>query len=463
MRPIGLNILTDGAESVNETELLTTLRNLRPYACVLDTFKAYKAVRDDLSAPVRLPILRIINRDDAEWHKKQSPDEWIAMMRPVMDDGAVVLQCLNEPAGFEDLKPLAAWIAEVVRKVPSHVTLVVGNFGVGNPDEARILTGGFDAALHALAGTRHYLGVHEYFVQSALDERYHHISRFRAFDQRTDALGLSRLNIVVTEIGRDVGGGQGRAGDGWKNSGLSPEQYVAQIKTAVRDVYTARRPTVPVCVFSYGSGFAVSGNDGKDLGRAWESFDVRGNEYILHQFEVLNAELNAPTGMLPPTPTPAPEWTARHIKTNAAGAYFRKEPATTTGYWSKLQGGKIIDVKYNVVADIKEGINTWRQYEIAGQVGWIRSDAAELLPEPVIPPPVIVEPPGGTTPVTFTVDELKAVSSSLQALYDRNAALIAHAEAALADLRAANTAIGGLRLLFAGAADRAKATTKVAA
>lgn len=456
MRPLGLNILSDGADPVNETEAINMLRDLRPHACVVDSFKLYKTIRDHVDQPVRLPILRVINRDDAEWAKKVSPAAWVEMMQPVMNDGAVVLQCLNEPAGYVDLKPLASWIADVVHIVPSHVTLVVANFAVFNPDIARVEAGEFDVAIKAIAGTRHYLGIHEYFYKSA-DEQTNRISRFRVFDRRTDALGLARLNIVAGEFGRDVGGGQGRGGDGWKNSGLTAEQYVSEVKAAVRDVYTARRPAVPVCIFSYGSGFDVSDNEGADLGRAWESFDIRGNEYIMQQLGILNTELNAPTGLLPPPPSEPVEWTARRIKTASGVVNMREKPSTDSTILGKLQGDKVIDVKYNVVADVKEGAHTWRQYEIAGQVVYIRSDAAELLSEPVTPPPPVVMPPEPPNAnITFTAAELSAMQNSLQVVYERNKAFIAHAEAALAELKTANDEIANVRLVLADAMGRAK-------
>lgn len=458
MRPIGLNLLTLGSPPVNENDMLTVLRRLRPQASVFDDFAAYKRIRDDSDPPVRFPILRVINRDDAEWYRKVEPFEWIKSMAGIFDDGAVNVQLLNEPAGYEDLRPLAHWIAEVVKLVPDHVTLVCANFAVGNPDEARVLTGGFDEALKAIAGTRHYLGVHEYFVLHALDERYHHISRFRMFDQRTDALGIPRVNMVLTEFGRDVAGGRGSAGDGWKNSGLSAEQYAAEIKAAVRDVYSKRRPAIPVCIFSYGAGFDI----GDDKGHDWESFDIKGNEAILARLEAMNTDLNVvtPTGTLPPL-VDTSGWQQRQIKTGAAGANLRDRPTTASVILTTLLGGKTIDVRYNPAADVADGSHTWRQYSVNGEVGHIRSDAAELVPLPVAPPPVVVEPPNAN--ITFTAAELSAMQNSLQVVYERNKAFIAHAEAAIAELKAVNDEIANVRLVLADATGRAKATTKAEA
>lgn len=457
MRPIGLQLLTLGAPGVNETELMTTLRKVKPYACVVDDFKAYKLIRDASKEPVRMPILRVINKDDANWHEKVTPAQWVDMMEPVFVDGAVTVQLLNEPQGHAALQPLAKWIAEVIRIIPTHVTLVCANFAVEHPDSLRVIAGEFDEAIKAIAASRHWLGLHEYFQSDPLvaPDRDSRVGHFRVFDQRVSLINkvidtpLPPLKIVLTEYGRDIGGGQGRAGDGWRNAGWSADEYANRLINGVQDIHSKRQPPIPVCVFARGGGFDLG--DGK--GRAWESFDVDGT--IISRMTTANDTLNVSTGVLPPTTSPV-TWVTRKIRTGKDGAFFRKQASTQAGYWVMLTGNSTLTVDYNPNEDVVEAEGTWHQYRIYGNVGYIRTDAAELLPlappvepEPTPEPPVVVEPPGGTTPVTFTVDALHAISSSLQTIYAHNALVIE-------SLREMNDEIASLRLVIAEAVGRAK-------
>lgn len=418
MRPIGFNALTDGAPGINEAKLLDAAHALQPFACVVDTLKSFTLLKED--GAVRMPILRVIGQNDAVWHKRMTPFQWVEMMKPVFDAGEVTVQLLNEPHGYEDLNPLAAWIAQVMAIVPTNVTLVVANFGVGHPDDMRITGGEFDAVLKAVSTSHHWLGVHEYFTDDPLSptERHNKVGRWRIYDQRMKLINniaetpYPPLKIIVTEHGRDIGGGRGTAGDGWRNSGKSPDEYAAQIISAVRDVYVPRVPAIPVCVFSLGSGFDIG--DGK--GQEWSSFNID-DPVILQALANANAQLNAPTGPLPPpTPPPAPaiEWVSRKIKTGTQGAYFRKQASVGADKWELLQGNKQIPVDYDPNGDVIDDDGIWRHYRILERVGYIHSTAAELLPvvEPPAPPPV--EPPNeipdGLMLIGATKDEVQQLA-----------------------------------------------------
>ncbi len=419
MRLIGLQYLTLGSPPVNETQLMDSARKLRPYASVVDDFKAYQQLRDAEDTPVRMPILRVINDNDAKWHENITPAEWVKSMEGIFSNGEVTVQLLNEPNGHTALQPLAEWIAEVIRTVPSHVTLVCANFGVGHPDPLRIIAGEFDEALKEISTTRHWLGLHEYFQTDPmtppdLDNR---IGRWRVFDKRIELLNkiadtpYPPLKIVLTEYGRDVGGGQGRGGDGWRNSSMGADAYANKLINAVQSVYMKRNPPIPVCVFSRGGGFDL----GNDKGQAWESFDV--DETIISRLAAANATLNAPTGMLPPTVPPV-VWQPRKIKIAPAGAYFRKQANTTADHWIVLTGGSTIAVEYDASEDVVEIDGTWRHFRIYGNVGYIRSDAADFVSVTPAPDPVPTPTPG-STPVTFTIEDIRAIEASLAAISEQ--------------------------------------------
>lgn len=417
MRPLGFQALTEGAPGVNTTQLLDAAGKVRPYAAVVDHIDRYIDLRD--SELVRLPILRVINKDDAEWHQKVTPAEWVRMMGSVFESGQIYLQCLNEPNGYVDMKPLATWLIEVMRIVPSHVTLVVSNFAVGHPDKLRVVGGEFDELLKAVAQSRHWLGVHEYFKDDPLvqPDRNYHIGRWTMFDERLERLRLfdnvkyPQIKIVVTEFGRDVGGGRGRNGDGWKSAGWSADEYASKLINAAQDIYTKRTPPIPLCVFCLGGGFSL-GDDGQE----WESFAI--DDTILGRMETANNNINAPTGTLPPTkPGCSPvAWVVRKIKTAAAGAFFRKQASTEADKWFAMAGNVILSVDYNPEGDVLEGARTWRNFRINDNVGYLRDDAADFVKEPA--PPAPPAPPPNAN-VVFTIAELHAIASSLTAIYEQ--------------------------------------------
>lgn len=425
MRPLGFNALTLGAPGVNTTQLIDAAGKVRPYAAVVDHIDRYIELRE--SELVRMPILRVINKDDAEWHQKKTPAQWVEMMASVFEHGPIYLQCLNEPNGYVDMKPLATWLIEVMRIVPTHVTLVVGNFAVGHPDKLRVVGGEFDELLKAVSQSRHWLGLHEYFKTDPLvqPDRNYQVGRFAMFDERLerlrqfDGVQYPQLKIVATEFGRDVGGGRGRNGDGWKGTGWSADEYANKLINAAQDIYTKRTPPIPVCVFSLGGGFSL-GDDGQE----WESFAI--DDTILGRMETANNNINAPTGSLPPTKPPGclpVAWVVRKIKTAAAGAYFRKQASTEADKWFAMAGNVVLSVDYNPNGDVVEDAHVWRNFRINEKVGYIRDDAADFVKEPQQPPA-----PDGA--VVLTQDDITAINKALQAVIDVLAMAAARVEKA---------------------------------
>lgn len=306
--PVSLNIL--GMPQPDVTQLLNWIAAARPkFVLVMDNPDL--ATRVGMLGPT--VIYRHWRSDDAALHETMTPEQFLLSIAHY--PASWVIQCLNEPRG--DQRTLAAWCAELIARADRQGRrLALPNWSTGNPDPEAIADGLYDPLWRALAASgRHLLAVHEYAKEDPAREPWH-VGRYRAILRRFDALGLTRPRIIVTEAGRDLGGGKG---DGWR-SVFSEEQY-ADFLAEAQAVYNA--DGITALVFAFGSGFG------------WDSFNVEGATTLLARMAAMNGD---EMGL--------PGWTQARTKNPAVRVNVREKPALTapvvatiaTGDWVKPLG-----------------------------------------------------------------------------------------------------------------------------
>ena len=98
------------------------------------------------------------------------------------------------------------WCVSVLKLAHQQgLRLVIGNFGVGHPDEKLIINGAFDPLIRALSGSPSKLGLHEYWNINPVAEQPYHLGRFKYWLDRCKVLGVEDVKIIITEHGRDAG------------------------------------------------------------------------------------------------------------------------------------------------------------------------------------------------------------------------------------------------------------------
>jgi hypothetical protein len=343
--PISLNVL--GLPVPDVPALVAWCVVARPpYALVMDNLDIAGRIR--MASPDTQIICRKYRPDDHKLHETTSPAEFLNSVSDVPQ--SYIAQAGNEPGG--DMRVFVAWTAELIAK--ANVLgrrLAVCSFSVGNPDEDQIAAGWYDPILRGLAGSRHVLSLHEYFHDKPAEEPYF-VGRYRHFLRRADQLGISRPVVVITEHGRDLGGGPE---DGWRGQGWSDADYARRLDEA-QTVYAP--DGITACVFSYGAGFD----------QRWQSFNVEGAPDLLARMAAMNVQEDEYVG--------PPGW--KTAKTKAAGVKvnMRSAPSLTapvvrtvqTGDWLKPSG-----------VPVQSGGHAWQRVNDENCLtGWVSLNVLEL-------------------------------------------------------------------------------------
>lgn len=394
---LGLNIL---AQTVNDrAALFAYLQHAKPaLILVMDDVGLARQFKHAL--PNTLVVYRRSHPDQQHWHEKMPPAQWLADHRADAD-GGLVLQCFNEP-GTQDYKALADWCVELMRLADSQgVRLALPNFSVGNPNERRIQAGEFDDLLKAFAKyPRHYLALHEYAQADPSLEQPYHIGRYREWIARAEALGIQPPRILITETGRDVGGGHR---DGWR-SVLTEAQYVTFLHK-LADAY--RADNIPAAIFCYGTG---GGGD-------WQYFDLQGADAVLAALPVIGKpkEEAAPMPEYPFPPLQA-AWLRGTFASRNDYANIRKQPSTASEAAGRLD--RTAQAGAWVATDVVEAAGTWHALKLdAGVQGYVRADVVVFEAAPAPEPPPVPDPeiPDGLY-IPFSSDELNQLASLHSAL-----------------------------------------------
>jgi hypothetical protein len=311
---IGLNIL---AQTVHDrARLYDWLARAKPGLCVVCD-EPDVAMRVKMAAPGALVAHRWIYDEDASVDAL-TPRAWAARFLPGLPAG-VAGYALNEPSG--DWRAISRWCADVMSIAAArNQPLIVGNLAVGNPPQAAIDAGDFDALLLAFNEfPLHRFGLHEYAQVDPAREPYR-VGRYRALKARAARIG-ARVRFVMTEAGRDVGGGPD---DGWR-AVMDASAYAAFLK-AQAAVYAD--DGIPMAVFCYGTG-------GRGL---WLTFDIQDAP------DVLNAIADYNAGKGDDAMAGPPGWV--QVKTgprgvnvrSGAGLNYAPIAAVKTGDWVRPEG-----------------------------------------------------------------------------------------------------------------------------
>lgn len=339
---LSLNVL--GHTPMDAEGLLAWLRFAPPpYTVVMDDVALAQRVAETRTTV----IFRRYRPDDHELASKLSPTEFLDSVADI--PAGWIVQAGNEPGG--DQAQLIQWTVALMRLADARGRrLAVGSWSVGNPDDLAVAAGAYDALLRALAGSPHVLSLHEYFHDDPAAEPWH-IGRYRAFLRRTDALGIARPEVCITEHGRDLGGGH----DGWRAQGWSEAEYADRLGAA-QHIYCA--DGITACVFCYGRGF----ND------RWQTFNVDGAGELLAHMAAMNWAQGDDDMAGPPGWVQVKTGTRGVNVRSGAGLSYAPIAVVRTGDWVKPSG-----------PTTKANGYTWQRVTLEDcRSGWVALDVIEL-------------------------------------------------------------------------------------
>lgn len=363
---IGLNIL---AQSVSDRHrLFAVLDTLQPSCVVvMDDMQLAQAIRQRL--PTCIVVHRSWHPNDHEFHNQWSPQQFVDAYCTNVPQG-IVVQVLNEPSGYTDLRPLAAWCASVITLAAARgVRVAVPNLAVGHPDDVRVKNGELDVLLRTLSTHINcYLALHEYLHTDPRVEPWL-VTRFKAIDERCRTLGINPPKKLITEAGRDVGGG---VNDGWR-AVFTEERYAEKLIQQAQ-LY-APYNVVGMAVFCYGKGG----------GERWQSFDVEGANTVLDRVAAYNREVR--------TVTQIQKWATHDwgnrvnnvITSMTSVNNVRTLPSATSPLSApQLKNGDVLDAYYT--EPYKDGTYSWYRIVRAGKEEYTTS--LSNLTFKAAPPPI---------------------------------------------------------------------------
>lgn len=211
-----------------------------------------------------------------EWFNKR-----LAAMRALKKYAPIAFEGYNE---IGDASASAYCALEVERLRLMHqesLSAVVGNFSVGTPREDLWAT--YKPMLDAM-GANDYLGLHEYWTDRADIQNPWHVCRFAL---PTVWNYVKSKNILITECGRDIVEGRGKAG--WRLT-CSAEEFLGDLEI-VGQLYNKYPNVIGATVFQAGS---------PDI--TWKDFDIA----PIWPSLVSRYESQWPTAPAAPSPSPAP-------------------------------------------------------------------------------------------------------------------------------------------------------------
>lgn len=389
MTLFGLNVLANYltyTDTINGRErALEYHRQLMPaVTLVMDDHKFANDVVNATGGKTTV-IYRAWDRRDNEFDLFMHPRDWVRERLPLAQGGRFVLACMNEPTGYIDLRPRAAWWAEAMHWANVEgMRLAVPNFAVEHPDPNRIAE--LDEMYEALYDSDHLLAVHEYARSSPAAEP-NRIGRFQSMLRRAAQIGkpIRANQVVITEYGRDYAGGRD---DGWRGVPLTSQQYLHFLLEGAA-LYT-RLGILGVCIYCLGRGADDS----------WWSFNLEGAQDIIDGLARFNREMK-----------PVADFGAMYnaVVTGAYtpdGSAIRPTPGDNTTIMGALHAGDVITISENFVR-----VNNLNWYKVTkGSIFGYVADTAAFAWErqAVIPDPPPPEP--GLGSIWLTSDEINQLA-----------------------------------------------------
>lgn len=301
-------------------------------------------------------VHRRYNENDSRWHLiGTTPEQWVNAHAADGQHG-VIVQAFNEPSGFEKMRELSDYVAELMHYAHNaKIRLVVPNFAVGHPDTDAIARGDFDSMILAFKTyPEHFLGLHEYAQQAPKHETYH-IRRYRFLTDRFKLLRVPVPQILITETGRDYGGG---SGDGWRVIFNNNQSRYVQFLTDIGSIYTPDK--VFAAIFGYGPGYG------------WESFNIEDANEVLEALPRMGqVTISAPVppgSQITPKPANAGQPIPSRIRTTSS-INVRSRPSVYAPVIRQLRNRD--SVSYFAGGTVKADGYTWFFVEFgAGESGW---------------------------------------------------------------------------------------------
>lgn len=267
-----------------------TVETLKPkLVVVLDNLGFARKFRQNIPGTYQVPYVvhRTYNPNDAYWHRINGykASDWVAAHSGQQEYG-VIVQCMNEPSGYEEVRRLSDFVAECMHHAHNAgMRLAVPNFAMGHPSEQAILSGQLDSMIFAFRQyPEHFLAVHEYANSSPKNEPYH-IRRYRNLWHRFNLLNVKLPTTLITETGRDKGGGHG---DGWFAAFNGNEDRYIEFLKELGECYNA--DGVFSAIYGYGPGWG------------WENFNIENAPKILAALPVIGKLKEIPPMATVPAP-----------------------------------------------------------------------------------------------------------------------------------------------------------------
>lgn len=264
----GDNVLADSLRDENKRRMmLETWIERQPRLLVIMSDPAYaNYLANHPSLGSTIVVHRYYRPDDHEFHRtwKGREYEWLQEHSANLDP-KVWIQVLNEPDGWNSTQAVVEQVQFVlnVSAAAAHLgrKIVAFNYSKGNPNPTFIERGLFDAALTRLTVNGHALGLHFYFEEDAEKEAYTFRNLLSLWAGRLSIKQRRRLLLLVTEFGRDIGGGEN---DGWRATGWTEQEYAQRCIRAANHMARVWGQPVPVAVYCRGAGY----------GNKWRNFDT---------------------------------------------------------------------------------------------------------------------------------------------------------------------------------------------
>lgn len=266
--------------------------------------------------PKTIVVFREYRQNDGQFFKNMSAQQFYdSHIR--FGEGGVVVSVMNEPTGYgeqnspDDLERIASFMAAVMDKFGAAGVSIVGpEFGVGHPDTNRLSE--LEAMWQAFKRwPLHYYGSHEYGTYRGMtytDNTHRRdvvpwrVGRFEAIANYCQTSLGYVPPMLINEFGIDSSfyADDIKTKRGWRDAGLSEEQYAHQLIDAAKGIYN--KPYIKgLNIFSHGN----TGRQG--AGDDWKTHDVSFLSAFQRELETYSRGNTPPTPTPVPTPTPLPQ------------------------------------------------------------------------------------------------------------------------------------------------------------
>lgn len=245
-----------------------------------------------------------------------SPEEFVDMLHRIAPPGCA-LYLGNEPGNMERT---SSWSISALNRCDSlNRTGVVANLAYGWPPEDA-WGKSLNPLLRRVSGTRHIIGLHEYWHNKDLGIGFW-VDRVRHLFATSRAQGLQDPKVVITEMGAT---NNGDPYAGWKRAGLSSQEYLNQLLYIFDNVYNKYPTLLGANIFSWGT---------------WNGFEIHQDQIIINGLKNWR-----PKPMTNTVPTRKPIKYVAEVQELSGDWNVRAGVGTSSLVVGKLQNGDFVEV-----------------------------------------------------------------------------------------------------------------------